>query len=87
MLKNLTSEALQAELDRRKEPVLVAPYPRSAVEFQKHSHTLYRQCCSYITDLARDGRVDDDLDHYIFEAAISAVFGEKVWDYIRAKKV
>lgn len=28
---------------------------------------------------------DDDSEHYIYEAAIEAIYGEDVWDYINSK--
>ena len=80
-LKNVTSEALQEELDRRAK-VLIVPYPFSSVQFEKRSKKLYRLCCTYITDLARDGHVDDDMENSIFETAMTAVFGDSVWDYV-----
>lgn len=38
----------------------------------------------YIEEV-KAGHVDDDTKHYIFEAAVTAVFGRDVWKYINIK--
>lgn len=39
----------------------------------------------YIHTLERGGYVDSDDEHYIFEAAMEAVYGKDVWKYINKK--
>ena len=42
-------------------------------------------CREYIEELDREDYVDDDLETYIFEAAIEAVFGKDVWIWINKR--
>ena len=46
---------------------------------------LRRLCQEYIDQLAEDDYVDDDLEHYIFEAAMELAFGKGVWKWINAR--
>lgn len=39
---------------------------------------------SYVHDLDEEGYVDDDMEHYIKEAVLEAVFGEDVWKWINS---
>lgn len=74
-LRHYDTEQLEAELERRKRGCgeLPAPLPRpnwSRVE---------RMCHGYIHALHTEGRVHNDSDHYIYEAAMEAVYGREVW--------
>lgn len=40
-------------------------------------------CQEYVRSLVQEKYVDDDLDHYIYEAAMNAVFGKGIFDYMR----
>ncbi len=42
-------------------------------------------CQSYIDQLDKEKYVDDDLEHYIFEAAIAACFGKDVWKWVNKR--
>lgn len=44
---------------------------------------LKKICQEYIDSYADNGFVDDDLEHYIFEEALKAIFGEHVWQWIK----
>ena len=44
---------------------------------------LKKTCQEYIDSYADNGFVDDDLEHYIFEEALGAIFGNHVWQWIR----
>lgn len=47
---------------------------------------LKKLCGDYMTFLdSEDYHEDNDYDHYIYEAAMQAIYGEKVWDYIKFK--
>lgn len=54
--------------------------PREKMNFDE----LISQCQWYLDEVAQ-GNGDDFDQEYIFEAAIEAVFGEEVWQYINAK--
>ena len=80
MLKSFTDEELQAEIERRKEEKAL-PKPK-AVENPDFSMVV-DYCKSYIDDLYNKGWVDDDMEYYVFEAAIQAVFGKDIFDWIK----
>lgn len=42
-------------------------------------------CQAYIDELDEKGWADDDTTHYIFEAAMEAVFGKDVWIWVNSK--
>jgi hypothetical protein len=43
---------------------------------------LKKLCQEYIDTLANNERVDDDLEHYIFESALETFFGSAVWEFV-----
>jgi len=44
---------------------------------------LKESCLEYIQEIANSGYIkDDDLDHYIFEDALEAIYGKDIWDFI-----
>lgn len=48
--------------------------------------TQLKALCQQYIDEAEKGRwPDEDLDHYIFEAAITALYGQQAWQWIRAQ--
>lgn len=79
-LWNVTSQELIDELERRKnvESGDVKP-TRIAMPFWM---PLYMICQQYIDSCEKNNHVDEDLEHYIFEAAMEAVFGPDVWKYV-----
>ena len=77
-LQSYTDDELRAELERRARRPPAAT-PLTEVDWDK----VYGLCTGYISDLATQGWVDDDLEHYIFEAAITAIYGDEIWNYIR----
>ena len=76
-LQNFSKEELQEELERREKTVLSKPIPFINPDFRQ----VHKLCIGYVNQVA-SGEDDEDLTHYIFEAAVTAVYGEKVWDYI-----
>ena len=36
----------------------------------------------YLNDIAAEDAEDDDASHYIYESLMSALYGEKVWEFI-----
>lgn len=40
-------------------------------------------CKKYVDAVAGGGYVDEDHDHWIFEAAMEAVYGKGIWEWIR----
>lgn len=39
-------------------------------------------CREYINTVSTEKHSDEELEHYIFEVAMEAVFGKKIFDYI-----
>lgn len=53
------------------------PQPLDSPDF-----TLLRKAINRYLDRTDCGHCDCDCEHYIFEAAIVAVYGTSVWEYI-----
>jgi len=47
--------------------------------------TLVQLCQDRIDEIADGDDVDSDLPHYIYEAAMEAVFGNNVWSWINER--
>lgn len=85
-LSEYSAEELQSELKRRNEfvesPVQEPlPQPMNNPSYD----LLHTMCVDYVKSVAED-KVDDDHSHYIFEAAIEAVYGKDIWDWINKKQ-
>lgn len=78
-LSFVTDQDLEAELERRRKAKEEAaiPKPLAAQDFT----ALREVCARYIKELA-DDEYDEDTEHYIYEAAMTALYGKKVWDWI-----
>ena len=80
-LQEFTDDELRAELVRR-ERTQEAAKPKQIEE--PNWGPVIRLCQVYIDDLAEGNRIDSDIDIYISEATLTAVFGDGVWPYIRS---
>ena len=80
MLSHFSDEQLQAELERRK--ATMKPSQVTVPNFE----SLRELCQGYIDDLDKTGFIDEDHSNYIFEAAMTAFFGQDVWKWINAKR-
>lgn len=76
--ENFTDEELKAELEKRTNPTPAFPLPLAEPKFER----LRALCVDYLTDLNKNGRVDDDYKYYIYEVALEAVYGKEVWKFI-----
>lgn len=81
-LKNLTDEQLEREIERRKLNKSI-PVPEPLTE--PNWLPVYKMVLDYISQLDAQGWVDDDLQHYIFEAAMESVYGDDVWKFINSR--
>jgi len=84
-LRNVPDELLEAELARRKAK---ANEPTGAIEPPTPLGTPYwgrliEYCLSGIDEAARVGYIDKNFDHWVYEAALEAVFGPEIWTWIR----
>jgi hypothetical protein len=84
VMAGLSDEELEAEMKRRKEAREAAkrPQPADNPDFG----ILLGQCAEYIKQLAAYGRYDEDLKDYVFEAAVEAIYGRGVWDWVAEKQ-
>ena len=78
MLKEMTDEELQAELDRRKAkrdkaaiPVPIEEPDWSRVKIMAMDH---------VGRTLRRERESKDIDHYIYELVLEAVYGADIWN-------
>lgn len=81
-LRNATDDEIKSELERRKlKSEIPAPEPLTEPNWLP----LFKMAIDYIDQLDKQGWVDDDLEHYIFESAMEAVYGEDVWNFINSR--
>lgn len=82
-LRGVSREALEAELRRRDQELLdsLKPQPLNAV----HPKYVFELCEQYVNDKWDGKYVDDDLIHYIFEAALQAVYGQDIFERLNQR--
>ena len=59
--------------------------PKVLADLGNGLERLISQCQGYIEEIDTGGRVDEDTEHYIFEAAMECFFGKDVWKWINSK--
>lgn len=67
---------LEAELARLKQTDKPVPLPAPD----------WAALISVVQGYVEDTEPDDDTQHFIYEAAVEAVYGPKVWDYLNARE-
>lgn len=83
-IEQFTNAELQAELKRREYQAIDLAKPQAVA---KPDLTDLRQTCqAYIDAVAMRDYVDEDLPHYIFEAAMIALYGKDVFSWINRMK-
>lgn len=75
-----TDEELEQELERRKQKQ--AREERPKIQTAINWLPLITCCEEYMNELEVTGYVDEDSEHYIYEAAIEAIYGPNVWNWI-----
>jgi hypothetical protein len=81
LIEQLTDEELEAEVERRKLLARKAPIRIVTPDFS----TLITTVDEFITGLEEDVenyREDDDTEHYIYEAAVEALYGKEIWGWL-----
>ena len=77
---HIATEELEAELARRKQPKPEPPKVRETPDF-----TALIAACVYFVESVANGSCDEvDGKLHIYEAALTAVYGEDVWEWKRA---
>jgi hypothetical protein len=64
--------------------MIEAMMPRPKQIEEPSLSALKKACKEYIDSLA-DGEYDREDEHYIYEAAMEAMYGKEVWEYINSK--
>lgn len=78
-LSKYTVQQLQQELIRRETIARKRPAKFSKPDFS----ALIIRCEEYLREVEKGDYVDEDLEHFIFESAMQAVFGDRIFDYMR----
>lgn len=78
-LHNYTTAAIKEELARR--DAIGVPVPLPDPDFSK----LTNMMVDGLEEYASTGHTDDDFEHYVYEAALEAVFGDGVWEWMRQR--
>lgn len=81
MLENMTVEQLREELAKREKEIKDQEKPKLLEN--KDFSKVVEYCVEYIEELNVNGYADEDLRHYIYEAAMTACFGDDVWVWVR----
>jgi len=80
-LSGFSGEELKAELEMRKQAAEnPMPTPKPVPDFKN----LVVMCQEHIQEIAV-GNNNNDTEHYIYEAAINAVYGDEVWKWINKR--
>ena len=80
VLKRFTAEELKAELALRAvEEEVKKPQKLENMDFS----SLIKTVEGYIDRVDANKFEDDDDSHYIFEAAVEAIYGHDIWEWIK----
>lgn len=66
---------LEKELEEAKKQEIPQPLPTP------YFHPLIKMCESHIASIAEKGYADEDDKNYIFECALSAIYGKDIWNW------
>ena len=81
-LSDYDDEALRRELERRAQ-ARITPF-RPPVLKSSDFTELRKLCADYLTEAEHGVIADTDTPHYIFEAAMEAIYGKDVFRYVNA---
>lgn len=81
-ITSLSDADLLAEIERRKIPATPAPTALAQPDFT----VLIETVTEGVNRTVADGYEDEDLQHYIYEAAVNAIYGPSYWIWRRAQK-
>lgn len=85
-LQDISTPLLEQELAHRKEQAIKDSTPKMRAVVERDPIKLEKTCQEYIDMIASHKHYDlNDMEHYIFEAALEMLFGESVWDWVNEK--
>ncbi len=77
MLYKFTNEELQAELERRK---ALAAHPLQPID--NPDFTILIKCVvDGVNETIKEQHQDSNLPYYVYEAAITAIYGNSYWEW------
>lgn len=79
-INDYSIEELQALIEQKKKEEREAPAPLVSPNFSP----IINMVKEYISDLEK-GREPADSKQWIFEAAVEAVYGRKIWDWVNKR--
>jgi hypothetical protein len=82
-LDDYSDSDIEMEMERRKELRTRAPEP-IAIELTEWDMVM-NGCINYIEALKSGNHHTDDIEHYIFERALEAIFGKDVWEWVNER--
>lgn len=80
-IKQFSKKELEDELKRRKNEE-----GRKPEQLQNPDLTDLREVTSNYIDSILNQTVDDDLEHYIFETAMEAIYGEDIFERVGLRR-
>lgn len=81
-ITNLSTSELEDELRRRQQPPDAAPVPVLSPNWGP-----VIECITFGTAQSiKDGHENDDFQHYVYEAAMTAVYGDEYWIWRRKQR-
>lgn len=81
-IKTISDAELKAEIERRRKEKAAQERPKPVA--QPDLSDLTKLCEDHLVEV-EEGKEDEDTAHYIYEEAMKAVFGPKVFDWINKK--
>jgi hypothetical protein len=84
-LRKVSKEQLLAEIQRREaeEQRSALPRPLSNPNFD----SLVKTVIHGVEETVESGYQDEDFKHYVYEAAVQAVYGDSFWNWKRKKGI
>jgi len=80
-LKDVSTEELRAELRRREEPAKGPPAPLPNPDFTD----LVQMVMTGVTSQMAEQYEDEDFKHYVYESAMTAIYGKAIWEWHRTR--
>lgn len=81
VLDQFSTSEIEAELAKRKEKTPNPPQPFMQADW----HHVRTTVCKGITQAHQDGYIDKNFHQHVYEAALAAVYGPNIWEWIRKR--
>jgi len=78
-LRSVSTADLQTELESRKRQASMSPPVKPNPDFGP----LIKTVTDGVAESIKTGYEDDDFKHYVYEAAMTAIYGKEYWDWRR----